>query len=172
MALLLPGYMGPHGTLCHRRRLGCFPPAGIFAGHYAGARRCDDDLVLDDAHLHPRLGRATPSQKGPRTRTFLHNANETSSPLFDCILNVSFGNDIDRMSAGFSLTGHYTLIEGNPVTLNNGSPPAQARRSRVVSEICGSTSSAPYHRKENFSGHSGFFHDFAPVQVRSQTGGS
>ena len=81
-----------------------------------------DGLALSGRTLYIAIGEGDTFQKGPRPRTFLHNANGPSSPLFDSILKVTFSNDIDRMPLGFSLKteDHYTLIDGNPVTLNNG----------------------------------------------------
>lgn len=81
-----------------------------------------DGLALSGRTLYIAIGEGDTFQKGPRPRTFLHNANGPSSPLFDSILKVTFSNDIDRMPVGFSMktADHYTLMDGNPVTLSNG----------------------------------------------------
>jgi hypothetical protein len=59
---------------------------------------------------------------GTKAGTLIPNPAGVSSPLFATILKVTFSDDIDRLTAGFtlSLQDHFTLLDGTQVTLDNG----------------------------------------------------
>ncbi len=64
-----------------------------------------------DTHINgPKVGSILPNPKGP------------SSPLFCTILRVTFSEELENLTAGFSLSlpDQFTLADGKPVTLDNG----------------------------------------------------
>jgi hypothetical protein len=59
---------------------------------------------------------------GTKSGTLIPNPAGVSSPLFATILKFTFYADVDRLTAGFTLTlaDHFTLLDGATVTLDNG----------------------------------------------------
>src|SRR6185437_6863780 len=62
-------------------------------------------------------------RNGPTQGTEVPNPQSPSSPLFASVLKVTFSADLDQLTAGFQLqlADHFTLLDGNAVTLDNGS---------------------------------------------------
>lgn len=79
-------------------------------------------LALIGRTLYVDNGEGDSFVNGPSPGTIVANPKGPSSPLFASILQVTFTNDIDKLSAGFTLKAqdHYTLLDGTAVTLDNG----------------------------------------------------
>jgi hypothetical protein len=79
-------------------------------------------LAASGRTLYIANGEGDSHVSGPSQGTIVPNPAGPSSPLFASILKVTFSNDIDQLAAGFTLQkqDHFTLLDGTPVTLNNG----------------------------------------------------
>lgn len=80
-------------------------------------------LALSNRTLYIANGEGDSFRNGPTQGTAIPNPEGPSSPLFASVLKVTFTTDIDQLTAGFKLTlaDHFTLLDGNTVTLDNGS---------------------------------------------------
>ncbi len=78
-------------------------------------------LALLGNTLFVAIGEGDTLVSGTAPRTTIANPKGPSSPLLDCVLQVVFSTSIDRLISGFTLKAadHFTLIDGNPVTLTN-----------------------------------------------------
>ena len=80
-------------------------------------------LALSGRTLYVDNGEGDSYVNGTAAGTILPNPKGPSSPLFASILQVTFTNDVDQLTAGFTLKlqDHFTLLDGTPVTIDNGS---------------------------------------------------
>jgi hypothetical protein len=79
-------------------------------------------LALTGRTLYVATAEGDGFVNGTKAGTLVPNPAGISSPLFATILKVTFGDDIDRLTAGFTLKlqDHFALLDGAQVTLDNG----------------------------------------------------
>jgi len=112
VSLILPG--GQRQTL-----IGGLP-SGISGED--GAPDGPNGLALAGQTLYIANGEGDAFVNGPQQGTLLPNPAGLSSPIFASVLQVTFSSDIGSLGGGFTLqpTDHYTLLDGNSVTLSDG----------------------------------------------------
>ena len=80
-------------------------------------------LALTGRVLYIALGEGDAHINGTKQGTIIPNPAGPSSPMFSTILQATFSNDIDKLTAGFSLQlqDHFTLMDGTVLSLPNSS---------------------------------------------------
>ena len=79
-------------------------------------------LAVVGRTLYIANGEGDTHVNGPTIGTILPNPKGPSSPLFCTILRVIFSEEVENLTAGFSLSlaDQFTLADGKPVKLDNG----------------------------------------------------
>jgi hypothetical protein len=95
---------------------------GLPSGSATSGPDGPNGLALSGRTLYVATAEGDGFVNGTKAGTLLPNPAGVSSPLFATILKVTFGDDIDRLTAGFTLKlrDHFTLLDGTQVTLDNG----------------------------------------------------
>jgi hypothetical protein len=96
-------------------------PSGLAAPDMAADG--PNGLALSGRTLYIANGEGDSFRNGAQQGTTVPNPDGPSSPLFASVLKVTFNTDLDRLTDGFQLqlADHFTLLDGNTVTLDNGS---------------------------------------------------
>ncbi len=80
-------------------------------------------IALSGRTLYIANGEGDSHVNGPTSGSIVPNPAGPSSPMYATILQVNLSADVDKLASGFSLTlqNHFTLMDGNSVTLTNTS---------------------------------------------------
>ena len=86
-------------------------------------------LALDGRTLYIATAEGDTHVVGPRPGSILPNPAGPSSPMFGCILQVTFSSDLDKLPSGLTLgvPDQFTLMDGNTVTLTSSGETASLK---------------------------------------------